>query len=71
MSDKIIDLEERRKARDTVCCPICRSGDVARIVYGYPSDELLHSKDDDIQLGGCVVFEGSPEFQCKHCGWNF
>ena len=71
MSDKIIHLEDRRRSKETVRCPRCGTDDIAKIVYGYPSDELLHSKDENIRLGGCVVFDDSPDWECKQCGECF
>jgi hypothetical protein len=39
------------------------------IVYGYPSIEMFESADrGEIRLGGCVIGDESPEFECPECG---
>lgn len=51
-------------------CPACGSPRVARILYGLPhfTPELKQELDEGrTVLGGCVVFEGSPRWQCVAC----
>jgi len=54
-------------------CPRCGSKNSIRIVYGYPSHELFNEAEaGKVKLGGCCIFEGSPEYFCKDCEheWN-
>lgn len=55
-------------------CPDCGSRKVASILYGEPA--WSPTLDDDIAagrivLGGCIVGERSPEYQCGACGSEF
>ncbi len=68
MSAQIINLDSRREPQKPEHCPHCKSRNIAEIVYGYPSDELLHSNDDNVIVGGCVVDVDSPNWRCKQCG---
>ena len=53
-------------------CSVCESTRIARILYGLPdfTDEGLQQDVDSgrIILGGCIVFEDSPEWHCLNCG---
>lgn len=54
-------------------CPRCGSKNSIRIVYGYPSHELFNEAEaGKVKLGGCCIFESSPEYFCKECEheWN-
>ena len=54
--------------RRTTNCPECGSEIVARISFGYPSEEMIEeSERGDIVLGGCCVTEDDPEWRCKDC----
>ena len=49
-------------------CPKCGQLSGVRIVYGYPSDELLKvAESGDVVLGGCVIWGDDPNFVCKMC----
>lgn len=49
-------------------CPICKKRSVVKIIYGYPSQELLDEAiKKEVVLGGCIVEETSPEFHCLKC----
>ena len=49
-------------------CPACGSADTARIVYGYPADELLDAaRHGEVKLGGCVLSHDDPEWHCSAC----
>ena len=38
-------------------------------MYGYPTPEAFHEADAGrIRLGGCMVGDESPEFECPACG---
>lgn len=54
-------------------CPKCGSKNSVRIIYGLPSYELMEeARQGKVQLGGCIVMEGCPEYFCKDCEhkWN-
>lgn len=54
-------------------CPHCGSRSSIKIVYGYPSPELFNEAEaGKVKLGGCCIYQGSPEYFCKECehGWN-
>lgn len=49
-------------------CPECDSEKVARIVFGYPGEEMMEqSERGEIVLGGCCVTENDPEWRCNDC----
>ena len=52
-------------------CPEC-GGTVASIFYGYPDfslDELNKGlADKTITLGGCLVSDDNPHWECNECG---
>ena len=45
-------------------CPVCGTADPRRIVFGFPVGDLL--TDPDVAIGGCIVVEPSPAFQCRN-----
>ena len=50
-------------------CPSCGSTDAIRIEYGYPTDELFEaSRRGEVRLGGCIVGDESPDYECRACG---
>lgn len=54
-------------------CIKCGSKNTAKIVYGYPSNELiLQAKAGKVKLGGCCIFDEQPEYFCEDCQheWN-
>ena len=49
-------------------CPKCGSENIASIVFGFPSPEMIEELNSDkIVLGGCCVTEDDPEWHCKDC----
>jgi hypothetical protein len=48
-------------------CPECLSETAIRIIfYGMPMEE----PDPAIYtLGGCLVFDDMPKYECIECGW--
>jgi len=49
-------------------CPACGSEKVLDRVYGYPSPEMIIAeKAGEIALGGCIIREDSPNWQCGDC----
>jgi len=50
-------------------CPTCGSTDAVRIAYGYPSHQMFEASErGEISLGGCIVGEESPDYECRACG---
>jgi len=52
-------------------CPQCGSWRVAEILYGMPSMDARLERDleaERIVLGGCVVTDHDPTWQCADCG---
>jgi hypothetical protein len=50
-------------------CPRCgQEITPTPIVYGYPSGEMFESAErGEIRLGGCIIGDESPEFECPQC----
>lgn len=60
-----------RRSDVPAACPACRSRRVAWIGYGFPdfTPKLQREIDEErVVLGGCVVFEDAPRWQCMACG---
>ena len=50
-------------------CPRCGSTDAVPIIYGYPDVELgMAAERGEIVLGGCLIGDESPDFECRGCG---
>jgi YgiT-type zinc finger domain-containing protein len=59
--------EDRQRSRKQ--CPRCGSSNVAEILYGYPSPELMERRrDEPIVLGGCEIHPDGPAWRCLECG---
>lgn len=58
------------KKATLVVCPRCRAEiQPVPIVYGYPAPEAMREADAGrIRLGGCMIGDESPEFECPACG---
>ena len=55
----------RKKKR---VCPECGSEDIARIVFGFPGQELMErAQRREIVLGGCWLSDQEPQWHCKDC----
>ena len=49
-------------------CEIC-GGSTVPIAYGYPGPEMWEAAErGEIELGGCMVFDGQPMRRCTSCG---
>lgn len=49
--------------------PMCCGEPMRPIVYGMPGPELIESYErGDVALGGCVISEDRPRFECRQCG---
>lgn len=55
-----------------VSCPACSATNPVEIVYGLPSDEMHDAAArGDIALGGSVIDDAAPIYQCRECGNSF
>lgn len=57
-------------------CPKCSSHDVARIFWGHPMESecfFKKVKEKEIVLGGCIVTDDDPEWECTVCNhrWGY
>lgn len=49
-------------------CYVCTDGgDLHKILYGFPADNFDF---EQFEVGGCVVYEGMPDYRCRECGWE-
>jgi hypothetical protein len=51
-------------------CPKCNSRNFAKILFGFPKFSKKLEKDlksGKIFLGGCCIFDDSPQFHCNKC----
>jgi hypothetical protein len=76
--EHVIPLPRRKdyipKAPVSLTCPSCGSGDIAVILYGQPalSDELEKAlAKGQVTLGGCLVYDGAPQWVCNTCKHKF
>ncbi|MBA2266425.1 MAG: hypothetical protein H0W17_08535 [Chloroflexi bacterium] len=50
-------------------CPTCGASKAVPILYGYPTFELfVASERGEVRLGGCIIGEESPDYECGGCG---
>ena len=50
-------------------CISCGEVSAVKILYGYPSHEMMRLKKEGlIELGGCIVSGNDPNYRCKKCG---
>lgn len=65
----IIDIIRRPKK-----CPKC-GGDVCDILYGEPTstweEDYFAQTGHHAVLGGCIVYDDMPEYECGKCGLAF
>ncbi len=54
-------------------CPFCGYEDqVVRIVYGYPSPEMIEqSRRGEVALGGCCIGPDADAWYCRGCMRTF
>lgn len=49
-------------------CPKCKSKNVRKIMYGYPSYEAFEKAEaGKIVLGGCCISPDNPDYGCLDC----
>ena len=50
----------------------CKSTNIVRIVYGFPSPELQEKINrEEVISGGCLIYGDEPNWQCKDCKEEF
>ena len=55
-----------------VVCPACGNDRLLPILYGNPSAMAANLADaGKLELGGCCVFDGRPQWKCQKCGQSF
>ena len=48
-------------------CPKCHK-ELTEIIYGLPGNALFEAeRRGEVLLGGCVLYEGRPQWYCKRC----
>jgi len=57
-------------SKSVVTCSKCKSNHIAELLWGYPPDmdaieEKLEKKE--IVLGGCLVTDHDPKWECNNC----
>lgn len=53
-------------------CPKCGSKNSVKIIYGFPDNEAFEkAQAGKIKLGGCILFEGNPEYYCRDCEYEW
>lgn len=64
-----ITAEELSVPRRLRRCRACGSTEVVRIVHGEPTEEAeAAATRGEVALGGCLVWEGQPNWVCRRCG---
>jgi len=50
-------------------CPECNKKWVAEILWGYPDMKIIEEKLEkkEIVLGGCIVTDHDPKWECNNC----
>jgi hypothetical protein len=51
-----------------VKCPKCNGKNTCRIVWGYPSDNMMKlAEEGKIVLGGCIISDNDSMWHCIDC----
>ena len=51
-----------------ITCTLCGDNNMAPIIYGYPTPEMVDlARQDIVALGGCNVSSDSPTHYCYSC----
>jgi len=50
-------------------CPECGKSWIAEILWGYPDMKVIEDKLEkkEIVLGGCIVTNHDPKWECNNC----
>ena len=55
-------------SRKPTKCQNCKNKTVVEILYGDPTEEAYQlSEEGKLILGGCVILDDSPDWQCLQC----
>ncbi len=55
-------------------CPVCKSDNIAKILWGMPEYSKKLQKDMDsgrIFIGGCCISDNDPQWHCNECGYEW
>jgi len=64
------DEEVQTLSEQKQVCPECKSKNVAWIFWGYPGDMSTIKEELDkgkIVLGGCIITNQDPKWECNEC----
>jgi len=51
-----------------IFCPKCSSKNTCRIVWGYPSSNMMKlAQEGKVVLGGCIISDNDPMWHCLDC----
>lgn len=58
-------IQVHRKPRK---CRNCNNTTVVKISYGNPTEWVMQmAEEGKLVLGGCIILENSPDWQCVQC----
>ena len=53
-------------------CPHCNGKNTTKLIWGYPSPELIKNKNrKDFELRGCVIDSSSKAWKCNDCSYEW
>ena len=56
-------------AGEPVTCPACGVGGGVPIIRGLPDyEDFLAERRGELVQGGCLAWEGDPQWHCRECG---
>lgn len=65
-------MSKQHATKAAPVCPTCGSTKAIPIVYGLPTyDTFLEAKQGKFTLGGCMISEESPRWECPDCHERF
>ena len=45
---------------------------VVDIIYGYRTNDAFEKAEQgNIELGGCMIYENSPDYHCNECSYQW
>jgi len=64
--------DEGQPVAGPAVCPECGSAERVPLEYGFPTHEMWEAAErGEIGIGGCVIFEGQPDVQCRNCSTQY
>ena len=64
----MVEPRDREQDQERLC-PSCGASTFLPIEYGLPGPDLIKEAEEGrVELGGCVIEEGSPRWSCEVCG---